>query len=490
MKNNANLPGGSAAAFIATLLLAFGLISYVNPQSSYVLFGNVVFHLPQWDPLGERSGSDAVDAIVIEAIAVMDTNVVLDVKEPLAPFKSIPLVEQSPNPPMVKLPAPGPGQLLFKESSSGWVKFAAALHQVKQQGDPLRIIHYGDSQIEGDRMTGLLRSYFQSRYGGTGPGMQPLAPFVPHAAVKHETVGTWHRYVSFGRKDQRLTSGKYGSRGVAHAYMHDSSRKEGFDAVAHFQSRGWGSRSFRSYRRVTLSHGPITEPFELSVFSHDSLWQSGFMEPGPAGHIVLESKEPISNVSLAFKGPSPVLNHVSLDGMGGVAVDNVAMRGSSGYTFTFMDEAHFGNSLKVSNVGLVILQFGGNSIPHIDSEAKAKTYGRKIQRQIQLFKRLLPEADILLVGPSDMANKEGLIWVSYPFVSSVRDAMQEVAMAEGVAYFDMLELMGGAGSMSIWAAMKPPLAGPDHIHFTPSGARLVGKALVKAIDNELARHAH
>ncbi|MDO7712837.1 MAG: hypothetical protein MUQ05_04520, partial [Schleiferiaceae bacterium] len=107
MKNNANLPGGSAAAFIATLLLAFGLISYVNPQSSYVLFGNVVFHLPQWDPLGERSGSDAVDAIVIEAIAVMDTNVVLDVKEPLAPFKSIPLVEQSPNPPMVKLPAPG-----------------------------------------------------------------------------------------------------------------------------------------------------------------------------------------------------------------------------------------------------------------------------------------------------------------------------------------------------------------------------------------------
>ena len=75
MKNNANLPGGSAAAFIATLLLAFGLISYVNPQSSYVLFGNVVFHLPQWDPLGERSGSDAVDAIVIEAIAVMDTNV-------------------------------------------------------------------------------------------------------------------------------------------------------------------------------------------------------------------------------------------------------------------------------------------------------------------------------------------------------------------------------------------------------------------------------
>lgn len=489
MRDKANLPLGWAAAFIATLLVAFGLLSTLNPQSSYVLFGDVALHLPQWDPMDQYADRDA-NAMVIEAIAVMDTHVVLVVKEPLKPFKSTPLVVDAPDQTQVKLPSPGPGQLLFPDSSAGLAKFAAALRRVKPEGDPLRVIHYGDSQIEGDRMTGLLRSYFQSRYGGTGPGMQPLSPFVPHAAVKHESVGTWHRYVSFGRKDQRLTSGKYGIRGVAHAYVHDSSRKAGFDAMVHYQSRGWGSRSFRKYHRVTLSHGPISEPFELSVFSHDSLWQSGLMEPGPAGRIVLESKQPISNVSLAFNGPSPIFNHVSLDGMGGVAVDNVAMRGSSGYTFTFMDEGHFGNSLNASNVGLVILQFGGNSIPHIDAESKAKTYGRKIQRQIQLFKRLLPEADILLVGPSDMANKQGLDWVSYPFVTSVRDAMQQAAMAEGIVFFDLLALMGGAGSIAVWAAMDPPLAGPDHIHFTPSGARLVGKALVKAIDNELARHAH
>ena len=33
---------------------------------------------------------------------------------------------------------------------------------------PTRIMHYGDSQLEGDRMTGVLREYFQSTFGGNG----------------------------------------------------------------------------------------------------------------------------------------------------------------------------------------------------------------------------------------------------------------------------------------------------------------------------------
>jgi len=48
--------------------------------------------------------------------------------------------------------------------------------------------------------------------------------------------------------------------------------------------------------------------------------------------------------------------------------------------------------------------------------------------------------------------------------------------------------MGGAGSMSTWVQRSPPLAGADHIHFTPNGARKVGRALALALDQELDRH--
>jgi lysophospholipase L1-like esterase len=45
--------------------------------------------------------------------------------------------------------------------------------------------------------------------------------------------------------------------------------------------------------------------------------------------------------------------------------------------------------------------------------------------------------------------------------------------------------MGGYNSMPAWVANDPALAGPDHIHFTPKGARQVGEWLADAFDEEL-----
>ena len=38
-------------------------------------------------------------------------------------------------------------------------------------------------------------------------------------------------------------------------------------------------------------------------------------------------------------------------------------------------------------------------------------------------------------------------------------------------------MMGGVGSMKQWVKHSPPLAGPDHVHFTTKGAEYVGDAL-------------
>jgi hypothetical protein len=44
----------------------------------------------------------------------------------------------------------------------------AQLEQTQQTGRTIRIVHYGDSQIEMDRMTNRLRAYMQNRFGGGG----------------------------------------------------------------------------------------------------------------------------------------------------------------------------------------------------------------------------------------------------------------------------------------------------------------------------------
>ena len=45
-----------------------------------------------------------------------------------------------------------------------------------------RMIHYGDSQLEGDRITSYLRNRFQKIYGGSGPGFIPCLLYTSDAA--------------------------------------------------------------------------------------------------------------------------------------------------------------------------------------------------------------------------------------------------------------------------------------------------------------------
>ena len=52
-------------------------------------------------------------------------------------------------------------------------KFFAKAASAKSRDEVVRVLHYGDSQIEMDRISGNLRTYFQTKFGGGGPGLLP-----------------------------------------------------------------------------------------------------------------------------------------------------------------------------------------------------------------------------------------------------------------------------------------------------------------------------
>ena len=62
----------------------------------------------------------------------------------------------------------------------------------------VRILHFGDSQIEGNRITGLLHAWFQSQYGGRGPGWVPVVEMIPTDAVNQDQSENWIRYTRYG----------------------------------------------------------------------------------------------------------------------------------------------------------------------------------------------------------------------------------------------------------------------------------------------------
>ena len=185
-------------------------------------------------------------------------------------------------------------------------------------------------------------------------------------------------------------------------------------------------------------------------------------------------------LELCFSAAPPRLFAVHPEGAG-VQWHSVAMRGSSGTLFRKLARRPFAQQLDRLDPDLVVLQFGGNSVPYCQDSASARRYAGWLKRQIQLFQSLQPEAAILVIGPSDMAEKTGVDWTSYPMLSPIRDALLEATLDAGAAYWDLLEVMGGLGSMPAWVAATPALAGPDHVHFTPRGARKVGELLDRAL---------
>ena len=168
---------------------------------------------------------------------------------------------------------------------------------------------------------------------------------------------------------------------------------------------------------------------------------------------------------------SPDVYGLSLEGNTGVVMDNIPLRGSSGTIFTKQNSTLLGNMYASLSPSLVIMQFGGNTVPYIKTDDGPTKYGNWFKSQINFMKRMNPGAAIIVIGPSDMSVKEKTEYVTYPYLEAVRDAMKETALSTGCLFWDMYEVMGGKNSMPKWVEADPPLAATDYIHFSPKGAK-------------------
>lgn len=389
-----------------------------------------------------------------------------------------------------------------------------ALKDVRSSGKTMRILHYGDSQIEGDRITAYLRSSLQKEYGGSGPGWISLTEIVPSLSINYKFSEEWERYTVYGRSASKVHK-KYGILGT---FSRFTPEKEIVDAdsmlvendeelipLEEIEIRkstpagdtitAWceispskmGYSGVRRFKKVRLAYGNATTPVKYRVFNGETLVEEGQLPLVDLyNELIFTFEETPQKLRFEFTGvESPDFYGISLESHTGVLVDNIAMRGSSGTVFNKMDSRLLSAQFGRESVGLIILQYGGNSVPYIKSEKQAEDYGKWFQSQIRTLKRLNPNAAVIVIGPSDMSIKEKDKFVTYPYLDKVRDALKNAAFEQGAAYWDMYEAMGGKGSMPSWVNADPPLASTDHIHFAPAGSKLVAEWFYEAIQEAL-----
>ena len=188
---------------------------------------------------------------------------------------------------------------------------------------------------------------------------------------------------------------------------------------------------------------------------------------------------PVSRVSIDLRGRAEIYG-ISMEGKSGVTVDNIPLRGCSGTIFTRIDSLTLAQCYEQMNVGMIILQFGGNMMPQINSQKAIDKYMGLIARQIQYLKRLCPDAMILFIGPSDMSKRINGTMQTYTYLPALNEALKETVTKNKAAYWDMFNVMGGENSMLSWVKHSPAWAGSDYIHFTEAGANQIAITLSDA----------
>lgn len=366
-------------------------------------------------------------------------------------------------------------------------QFFSTLSSVAANKQKISILHYGDSQIEGDRMTGYIRQKIQDQFGGYGPGLIPATNVYSTVTFKQSYSKNFERYTCFGGSS--LKSRKYGAMASAarftREYIVDSlsnldtlSEKTAWIEIA---PSGSAYDRAKTYNNVKMHYNSCVAPVKVRVYQNGTLiHEEMLIKDGKQHTTKLSFSNTPGTLKYEFTGKvSPNICGFSLEGDYGVQVSNIAMRGSSGTFWGSMNQDVLKTMYDELNTKLVIMQFGGNSVPFFKDSASVRNFANHFKGQINRVKALNPGAMVIVIGPSDMSKLSDGIYETYPFLPYCVEKMKEATTSAGAAYWNLYAAMGGRNSMPSW--VEKGLAGRDYIHFSNGGAKIASQLFYNAL---------
>jgi len=352
----------------------------------------------------------------------------------------------------------------------------SALERAHEGDSSVHILHYGDSQIEQDRITCVIRERLQERFGGCGVGLLPVVQTVPSFSIRQSAEGDFERFTVAGAHKVSSGNSRYGVMGQ---YAHLSGNGTISFSLPKNKNKTPDNKSWKKVRLLTLRNAA---GFSARLLTRDTAVTRKIHSASRAAtETVWHLPKATRSVTLTLSGEADIAG-ISLEGEGGVLVDNIPFRGSSGTFFSSIDTSTLVPLMTNLNVRLIIMEFGGNMLPGL-SQKNYRQFAQVMGNQIAHFQKIYPRAQVVFVGPADMSKTVDGKLQSYPLLALWVEALRETALENGAAFWDMYGVMGGHNSMINWVRERPPLAAPDYLHFTPRGANKIADMFCRSIEN-------
>ena len=361
-----------------------------------------------------------------------------------------------------------------------------SLLKERLQSPLCRIIHYGDSQIEGDRISAYVRNRLQGQYGGNGPGFIPILQVYNQNSAEVIPSDNWLRFATFDPKNKRIEHNRYGVYTTFSRFtpVYDSIRMDSLPLTTATIVIKPSTRSYnklQNFTNIGLHYGNVISPTTIKVYHNGRLIASDYLKQNTDYQnfkIQLDNKPESLKIELTSK-ISPDFYGLTLDSNQGIILDNVAMRGSSGTVFAGLEPNNFKKMMNQLDPKILIFQYGGNTVPYIKDSVAVENYARYIKNHIQWVRNKTDNASVIFIGPSDMTTSENGNLTTYKLLPYLNEVLQNTCLENNIAYWSMFDAMGGENAMKHW--VEQGLASSDYTHFSPSGTRIIAEMLYLAL---------
>ncbi|HYG00797.1 MAG TPA: GDSL-type esterase/lipase family protein [Chryseosolibacter sp.] len=346
--------------------------------------------------------------------------------------------------------------------------FYEKLFQLKSNdGGVVNIVHIGDSHIQADYLTSVVRRHLQQYFGNAGRGL--VVPYQvagtntpPNIISTSDTIWRAKRCVHVL---DTLPIGIGGITIATHAR----------EATLNFIMNDlWMEYPFQKV-------GIFTEPFHGTIIINDTSGVKLAKFPADTTSFFQTSfPENISSISLQFSQTSlsqePILFYGVnlLSGTPGVVYHAIGVNGAKYEHYNAA--AKFVDQTSSLNPDLFIISLGTNEAikyPVMDENIESH-----VRTLINSLKQKNPNAAYLLITPPDAFRQKTK---PNPGIKTVRKAILNVAVENGLSFYDLYKAIGGDKSAQAWHAAG--LLRSDGVHFSKDGYAYQGSLFFNALMN-------
>jgi lysophospholipase L1-like esterase len=343
---------------------------------------------------------------------------------------------------------------------------------------------WGDSVLGNDGITHALRRRMQVRFGDAGHGFIVVGRYNPayfHQGVRFQDRGGWRRCeIIFHCEDDQ----RYGYGGAT--ALSSGGGETWFSTV----KQGVGSRM----SRLELWYGKRKDggKLQLKVDGQVKAMVSTAGAPEEEGIEVLQLSDDTHEIEVRAAGGGPAKAYgVVMEREAGVVWDSLGLIGSFTQRLDYQDPEHLARQVAARKVDLLSFILGGNDVQRekMDLVHNTTRYEEEYTRVIRKFRKGRPQASCLVLSLVDHGERIGPREIrTRAIVPRLVQAQRKVALAEGCAFFDTFQAMGGDGSVARWYRATPPLVGADFAHPTQAGHEVIAALFHKSLMYAYAKY--